>query len=457
MSPGSSNLNTQKNEPKQGTGASLLLQILLNLTDESNDKTEFDELELKQQALDLFKDKSKINKKAINNLLKNNYLTETNYVKAKKYNLTKKGMLAAKRQKPLYFKLENDEISALQNISNSKCYSVKSNNMVFNLKNNTSQDEIENFNDKDLQSISKGEQSVNNFDEKSKFSNLMIPNAKMKDIKKNYSTYNFQCLENNTKIEPFLYETVTIKKGDIKCFDIILYIDNREKKARNDNFSLFKRVQSMGFNCIQKQLIIGDFCWVIEIKTKQNKTYTCILDYIIERKKIDDLASSIVDGRYKDQKLRLKLSGLSKIFYLLEGYLTANNGISNKAIETAITDTRIFNKFTVKETYSTDESVTFIKNMHNTILKKTIFSINGLKDDEDLTFKATYENFYEVNKKGNRNTVSYLFLQSVGGIKGMGSQAVNWVSNYFHSMKDMHDFLQMKFENFSNMTEAEKL
>lgn len=30
-----------------------------------------------------------------------------------------------------------------------------------------------------------------------------------------------------------------------------------------------------------------------------------VLDYIIERKKADDLAASILDGRYKDQKYRL--------------------------------------------------------------------------------------------------------------------------------------------------------
>jgi crossover junction endonuclease MUS81 len=34
------------------------------------------------------------------------------------------------------------------------------------------------------------------------------------------------------------------------------------------------------------------------------------LDFIIERKKADDLAASILDGRYKDQKYRLKNSGI---------------------------------------------------------------------------------------------------------------------------------------------------
>jgi crossover junction endonuclease MUS81 len=41
-----------------------------------------------------------------------------------------------------------------------------------------------------------------------------------------------------------------------------------------------------------------------------------VLDYIIERKKADDLAASIIDGRYKEQKYRLKNCGAKNILYL---------------------------------------------------------------------------------------------------------------------------------------------
>lgn len=42
-------------------------------------------------------------------------------------------------------------------------------------------------------------------------------------------------------------------------------------------------------------------------------------DVIIERKTVDDLASSILDQRYKDQKNRLAKCGLKNIYYLIEG------------------------------------------------------------------------------------------------------------------------------------------
>ena len=54
-------------------------------------------------------------------------------------------------------------------------------------------------------------------------------------------------------------------------------------------------------------LTLGDFVW-----TYKNK----VLDFIVERKKADDLASSIIDGRYKDQKYRLLNCGISNIYYI---------------------------------------------------------------------------------------------------------------------------------------------
>jgi crossover junction endonuclease MUS81 len=58
-------------------------------------------------------------------------------------------------------------------------------------------------------------------------------------------------------------------------------------------------------------LTIGDFAFICNGE---------ILDYIIERKKADDLAASIMDGRYKEQKYRLKNSGAKNVIYLYEGY-----------------------------------------------------------------------------------------------------------------------------------------
>ena len=49
-----------------------------------------------------------------------------------------------------------------------------------------------------------------------------------------------------------------------------------------------------------------------------------VLPYVVERKRMDDLAKSIRDGRFKEQKFRLKQFSLSKPIYLVEEYGTQN-------------------------------------------------------------------------------------------------------------------------------------
>lgn len=70
---------------------------------------------------------------------------------------------------------------------------------------------------------------------------------------------------------------------------VTLYIDSRENK-------LIQYLTDINVDFIQKQLDIGDI--IIESNEPQ-------FNIIIERKTYSDLASSIKDGRYKEQKIRL--------------------------------------------------------------------------------------------------------------------------------------------------------
>lgn len=66
-----------------------------------------------------------------------------------------------------------------------------------------------------------------------------------------------------------------------------------------------------------RHLTLGDFLWVARHKeTKQE----LVMPYAVERKRMDDLAGSITDGRYHEQKYRLRQSGIPNIIYLVEEY-----------------------------------------------------------------------------------------------------------------------------------------
>ncbi|CAI5480780.1 unnamed protein product, partial [Closterium sp. Yama58-4] len=50
------------------------------------------------------------------------------------------------------------------------------------------------------------------------------------------------------------------------------------------------------------------------------------LEWVAERKRVDDLWQSIKSKRFKDQKLRIKHCGLRRPIYVVEGNLDASNG-----------------------------------------------------------------------------------------------------------------------------------
>nr|GMD62647.1 crossover junction endonuclease mus81 [Ipomoea batatas] len=94
-----------------------------------------------------------------------------------------------------------------------------------------------------------------------------------------------------------------------------------------------------------RRLPVGDAIWIARHK---NTGSEYVLDFIVERKKVDDLRSSIRDNRYKDQKLRLLRCGLKKMIYVVEG--DANVSEAAESIKTACFTTEILEGFDVQRT-----------------------------------------------------------------------------------------------------------
>jgi len=99
-----------------------------------------------------------------------------------------------------------------------------------------------------------------------------------------------------------------------------------------------------------------------------------VLDYIIERKTVGDLAASIGDGRLLAQATRLMASGL-RVTYLVEGdpqHLPPNPLFSAKSITTkhvvgAMVEVQVKHGFRVLSTNSTDATVDALAAMHRAI------------------------------------------------------------------------------------------
>ena len=83
-------------------------------------------------------------------------------------------------------------------------------------------------------------------------------------------------------------------------------------------------------------------------KPKKAQEFTdYVLDFIVERKTADDLAASIMDGRYEEQKFRLKNCGINNVIYLVEGTPGQYCKIPEQVLRKACIHTQIFHGFNV--------------------------------------------------------------------------------------------------------------
>ncbi|XP_038972876.1 crossover junction endonuclease MUS81 isoform X2 [Phoenix dactylifera] len=128
-------------------------------------------------------------------------------------------------------------------------------------------------------------------------------------------------------------------------YDVILILDDRENFGSRSR-KVVDNIRSQ-FNILVevRRLPIGDGIWIVRHRHSNNEY---VLDFIVERKKVDDLCSSIKDNRYRDQKLRLQRCGLQKLIYLVEG--DPNSQEAAESIKTACFTTEILEGFDVQRT-----------------------------------------------------------------------------------------------------------
>ena len=87
-----------------------------------------------------------------------------------------------------------------------------------------------------------------------------------------------------------------------------------------------------------------------------------MLDAIVERKRLDDLSTSIRDSRYPEQKYHLKSLGLRGVSYLVEGDFRHmdrfdRNEASGRAVKSATVQTEAQDGFEVIRTFDTHDTL----------------------------------------------------------------------------------------------------
>lgn len=93
-------------------------------------------------------------------------------------------------------------------------------------------------------------------------------------------------------------------------YTIHLILDNRERHHAgfaNQRVSLASALESKGVEVEVRPLELGDAIWIARRKDGGGaEGDEAVLDFIVERKRLDDLTSSILDGRWRDQKVSME-------------------------------------------------------------------------------------------------------------------------------------------------------
>lgn len=167
---------------------------------------------------------------------------------------------------------------------------------------------------------------------------------------------------------------------------MIIEIDIREKRL----IELIERklkedVKLKHISIKSKALHIGDVCIL-------NDSLETIL--VIERKSINDLASSIVDGRYSEQSCRLSHSNTPNhnIVYIIEGQVSDLNTkytrITHKALYSAMIVLQYFKGFSVFRTMNVEETSEYILRITDKMMREMNNGKQGYYD----TYEVTQEN-----------------------------------------------------------------
>ena len=208
-------------------------------------------------------------------------------------------------------------------------------------------------------------------------------------------------------------------------FNVI--IDIRENK-------LVEQLKNLSFDFTTKSLDIGDI-----MITEGDLPFL-----IIERKTIDDLKSSVVDGRLREQRYRLlNASGLppTRIMYIIEGNLSrrvmskerGKGGVSNSTVVGSIINMMFRDNIKVYRTNSVEETADFIIKLFSKVGDKEIFLEEKKNETEEKSEPQSYTTVVDKKKKNNM-TPNVWFISQLSMIPQISNTIANAIVSVYPTL-----------------------
>jgi len=258
-------------------------------------------------------------------------------------------------------------------------------------------------------------------------------------------------------------------------FEVVLCVDQMEVVGganTNSKKMMLQQLRRMNVKMDVRKLQLGDFLWVARDKSAfGGKPREVVLDFIVERKRMDDLAGSIIDGRFKEQKFRLKSCGLKHVIYMIETYGSLQNtALSESTLKQAVVNSQVVDNLFVRQTGGIHESAAYLirltKYLQNLYQNKTIMAfpvdhIKKLKENrtfseimqDDIQCLMTFPEFYETTNKNKMLSVREMFAKHLMQLKGISSEKALAIVEEYQTPKE----LITTFESCATQNERKNL
>ena len=231
---------------------------------------------------------------------------------------------------------------------------------------------------------------------------------------------------------------------------MILYIDSREPKSIITYIRYLNENSKYKIDIVEKPLDIGDYLFYNE----KNKSEIIL----IERKSLNDLESSIKDGRYSEQSIRLNSSEIHNhnIYYLIEGnIINYKNRNFKPSLYSSLISLSYYKGFSILNTVNNIETAELIHNigeklsrekqrnpyyintnlnntdlnninLDNTNLDNTNLDNTNLDNDFKNNESCDYLSVIKINKKSNitKDNINIIMLMQIPSVSFQTAEVI---------------------------------
>lgn len=224
--------------------------------------------------------------------------------------------------------------------------------------------------------------------------------------------------------------------------EVVLLLDNRERGYKDRDY-LRRKIEEKGISCEVLSLALGDVLWAVCDKKKRLNRQPQdlhLVNYIIERKKISDLIESIKDGRYLEQKYRLKKCPIQNVLYLVEGNMsrTVHEMITDGSVPSAIAATESTDSFLVHQTRDIDHTIDVLSQLTNIFQEKVSSEDFNPQTSELTKHLPTLSQFSDEWGKNMELSPEVTFGKQLQMILGISMEKSMAIIEIYKSMFDLN-------------------